>query len=678
MADVLQAASDQLKSSYDDRTSTPANNYTSKALTHGRNTYAEQVHPKRNGQLCDAGRGQPTNRVSFTDLTWLDNALHEDYPMTSPIDVPRPRTERDGGDWVIDNNGMAGEIQESIHRDHTLLEDLIHPHRPSVASHPELTLESAHRRALEEVALPKSAIDAKPLDQGALHKTERYQGSSNLLRIHSEADVRGYDRVTGEPLQRHPGHFAFGLEQQQPIRSLFSSDLLTPVEAQYRRGSSIPEQVASLTSEYTASPITETQTPPGKMDVLPSPVAAFPPFAYPTSLEDSSAWPMPRRQASASGAKSYNLERKPSMRQARRQGSSRRSTSSSASPATTFLSRFAREEATPEPDSAGQQVGDYVLGKQVGYGGFSVVKEAFTLEGGDKICRAAKVVRKQLPGKDEAENDRLQVEFEHEVQLWRCLGHRNILPLIEVYDTDFATFCFTKLTTGGTLFDKVRVNRHGLSRDLARRYAYQLASAIRYLHEDVRIVHRDIKLENCLIDLSDPDTAQDGGNVLLCDFGLAEFATNDDMRRDPSDPYQRATHGPLSHPFSPSEASQSVAGSLQYASPELILSPAGFLSPVVDIWAFGVVIYALLVGDLPFQHVFQPRVRMMILAGEWNIQALEAAQGVVGYEDEVLEFIHGCLNMRSEIRWTIAQVLSSRWLIGMQEMLEEIGGSFKL
>ena len=133
-----------------------------------------------------------------------------------------------------------------------------------------------------------------------------------------------------------------------------------------------------------------------------------------------------------------------------RQGSrsSRRSTSSSISPATAFLSRFAaKEELGPEPDSEGQEVGEYVLGKQVGFGGFSTVREAFTIEGEERICRAVKIVRKQLPGKEENENEQLQAQFEHEVGLWRCLGHRNILPLIEVYVTSHATFCFTKVNT---------------------------------------------------------------------------------------------------------------------------------------------------------------------------------------------------------------------------------------
>ena len=347
------------------------------------------------------------------------------------------------------------------------------------------------------------------------------------------------------------------------------------------------------------------------------------------------------------------------------------------SPATAFLSRFAREEALPEPDSEGQEVGEYVLGKEIGFGGFSTVKEAFTIEGDERVVRAVKVVRKQVAGKDDTANEQLQAEFEHEVGLWRCLAHRHILPLLAVHVTDFATFCFTKLNTGGTLFDLIRNNRQGISQSLARRYSYQLASAVRYLHEDMHVVHRDIKLENCLIDASLPNAARDGGNLMLCDFGLAEFATNQTNRNSP-DPYDDVTDRPTPKNIGPSETTTSIAGSLQYASPELIMSPAGFLSPVVDIWAFGVVVYALLVGDLPFQHSFQPRVQMMILAGEWNQEALKNANGVYGLEDEALDLIHGCLDMNSDERWIIGTVLKSGWLKGCQEMFEEMSESWKL
>ncbi len=682
MAHDYQAKIQSLRTPSDDLTPTPAthtsdshNNDKCATITH-----LEREHSEETGRKGNIGSRQLTSRASDTDLSWLAHAEDTAHAATPPIDVPRPANAREDK-WSLDRYQLQGG--NTLYEDFSPLDQFMKNRRPSISFSPQVILDPGNRRGLEE-PLPKLAVDTKPkglaletksgghtLGQDLAPQAVR----SPLFRTHSEADLNQYDTTTGElilsPRPIH-NHLNRGDHSQY--------SLLQPANHNIAGKGDPPsgDQAASLTSDSTASPvISEVRTPPENMDILLSPISTFPPFAAPHSLEDSSAWPMPRRQQSGSRAKSYTTERKMSMRQVQRRQSSRRSTSSSMSPATAFLSRFAKEELSPEPDSEGQEVGEYVLGKQVGFGGFSTVKEAYTLEGDERICRAAKIVRKLVPGKEETENEQLQAEFEHEVSLWRCLGHRNILPLIEVYDTQFATFCFTKLNTGGTLFDLIRSNRQGLSRDLARRYAYQLASAIRYLHEDVRVVHRDIKLENCLVDISDPESAKDGGNLLLCDFGLAEFITNDTRSNSP-DPYERAADRPPPRNIGPSESSTSIAGSLQYASPELIQSPAGFLSPVVDVWAYGVVVFALLVGDLPFQHVFQPRVQMMILAGEWDTHALETAKSVVGYEDEVLELAHGCLEMESERRWTIAKVLGCRWLQGCQEMLEEVGGGWKL
>ena len=434
------------------------------------------------------------------------------------------------------------------------------------------------------------------------------------------------------------------------------------------------------------------------MDVLLSPISAFPPLT-PFPLEDPSTWPgKVRRQFSASNrANSYNLERKTSFRTSARK-SSRRSTSSSISPATTFLSKFAREDLPPEPDAEGQEVGDYVLGRQAGFGGFSVVREAYTIEGDARVVRAVKIVRRHVINKSEPDNELLQQQFEHEVGLWRCLAHRYILPLFDVHITPFATYCFTKLNTGGTLFDVVKANRKGSDPDVARKYTYQLASAVRYLHEDMRIVHRDIKLENCLIDLSNPDTADNGGTLMLCDFGLAEFYTADRhlQRTSPSGSTSPSISGTL--PVPPSAVSTStkpepsaIAGSLQYASPELIMSPNGVLSTASDIWALGVVVYALLAGDLPFQHMFQPRVQMLILAGEWDEGALfgkrkqsnghdhhDTDEKTMVMEAAAMELVKGCLDMNSLSRWSISKVLGCRWLWGVQEAVEEVGEGWKL
>lgn len=110
------------------------------------------------------------------------------------------------------------------------------------------------------------------------------------------------------------------------------------------------------------------------------------------------------------------------------------------------------------------------------------------------------------------------------------------------------------------------------------------------------------------------------------------------------------------------DETSSIVGSLEYASPELLASPAGLLSPTVDIWAFAVVLYALLVGDLPFRHTFMPRVPMMILKGEWDEEALRTAPAIDGRADDALELLRGCFAMDPQARWTVRHVLDSALL----------------
>lgn len=439
---------------------------------------------------------------------------------------------------------------------------------------------------------------------------------------------------------------------------------------------------------------------------------------------------------------------------------SARSASSSWSPASAFLSRWGRDESVPaaEPDDEGQEIGQnsgYIIGKQLGYGGFSVVKEAHTFQDHVEVVRAVKIVRKQASAASEQKSEKAQQEFEHEINIWRYIKHPRILPLLAVFDTDFAIFCVMQYSTGGSLFDVVAKHRRrnpghassiaspsatsphstsdnpyqhrALPLSHAKHYMAQLVSALRYLHHDVRIVHRDIKLENCLLTastspepsssispgnpLSDhPDSSMTitnaPGNILLCDFGMADFIRPEErdslstspsstsstapIRTHPEDsspnPNPRIGPGPNSANLNP--LSYSFAGSLPYASPELLQSTTPLYEPSADIWAFGVVCYALLVGELPFRHALEARVAGMIESGAWDVRVLKGAvrAGLVDERDgagdddgdgggrggrnvereveDATELVEGCLRMEVERRWDVRKVLRCRFLEG--------------
>jgi serine/threonine protein kinase len=437
------------------------------------------------------------------------------------------------------------------------------------------------------------------------------------------------------------------------------------------------DQVASLTSETTASPaLDEVQTPlEAPSEYMLSPLTATSPVEFPGFSPRLSG---PTRN------KSFRSEigEDGSLRRVSRRSSTRSGRSlSSMSPAASFLARY-KASAAPikpsEPDDEGQGIGynsEYIIGKQIGYGGFSVVKEVTSMEDGKPVIEAVKIVRKQLQEKSEFENDQLQTQFDHEVEIWRFLRHPYILPLIRVYTTDFATFCITKLNKGGTLFDLVRETRRnkkaGLPAHLVKRYTYQLASTLRYLHNDVQVVHRDIKLENCLVDMTVPNADTDGGDILLCDFGMADFIVSD--QRDGPEPHSIGANQNIG----PADTSTSVAGSLQYAAPELFNAPSPVFSPVADIWSFGVVVFALITASLPFNEGLDIKTIAKIHEGRWDEERVRNSEAVKdGGVDDALALLRGCLDLDVEKRWTIHDVLKCAWLRDYAQRFEDVTRSW--
>ena len=99
--------------------------------------------------------------------------------------------------------------------------------------------------------------------------------------------------------------------------------------------------------------------------------------------------------------------------------------------------------------------------------------------------------------------------------LWSKLSHPHLLRMFESFETDDAIFVVMELAKDGPLLDYVLKNGHpGLTESLAKSFFTQIASALQYLHSTMGIVHRDVKLENILVDESSK-------TVKLADFGLS-------------------------------------------------------------------------------------------------------------------------------------------------------------
>ncbi|CAO2655194.1 Nn.00g102580.m01.CDS01 [Neocucurbitaria sp. VM-36] len=550
-------------------------------------------------------------------------------------------------------NGDSGSYDGSVASSRSEEEDIelrFKKRTMSISFNNEVSLEDGNRLGLE-VPVPK------PLRQS--HSRTPESGSySDQEYLEMPYNVRRH-------LQHRVG------ESRYPLLQTTVDDLAKDPEYN--------DQVASLTSETTASPpLEEAQTPlETPSEYMLSPLPATSPIEFPLFS--------PRRNAPPR-TKSYRSEiaEDGSLRRASRRSSGRSGRSlSSMSPAASFLARYKASEAPikpSEPDDEGQGIGydsEYIIGKQIGFGGFSIVKEVTSMEDGKPVVHAVKIVRKLQKEKSELENEQIQTQFDHEVEIWRFLRHPYILPLLRVYTTEFATFCITKLNKGGTLFDLVRDTRRkkkaGLPEHVVKRYAYQMASAMRYLHNDVQVVHRDIKLENVLLDMTAPNAERDGGDVLLCDFGMADFIISD--QRDGPEPHSIGTNQNIG----PADTSTSVAGSLQYAAPELFNAAGPVFSPAADIWAFGVVLFALLTATLPFNDGLDIKTTERIQKGNWSEELIRSAEAVQeGGVDDVLALVRGCLELDVEKRWNVHDILNCAWLRGCEERYENVSRTWLL
>lgn len=313
------------------------------------------------------------------------------------------------------------------------------------------------------------------------------------------------------------------------------------------------------------------------------------------------------------------------------------------SPAMMFLAGFSHSAPVqPSPDAEGQSIRDYILGPVIGHGGFSVIRRASSSSGD---VAAVKIVRRSDLDK-QPDPSLARKRLNHEALIWASLSHEHMLPLFFTEHTPSADFFFTLLCPAGSLYDiLVRDGRPSLPHDDVGMMFRQIVRGIRYLHEIAGYVHRDIKLENVLVD--------EMGVCRISDFGLTRRigqVDDDDPLDEADEPSEIHRHHSTSHtsrttkstlhphlslrhhtprrhrlstaiggdipPVHPAHAFQE--GSLPYASPELLqpqTTRCNGANPAQDIWALGVLLYALLTGRLPFSDSFEPRLQMKILHG---------------------------------------------------------------
>lgn len=207
---------------------------------------------------------------------------------------------------------------------------------------------------------------------------------------------------------------------------------------------------------------------------------------------------------------------------------------------------------------------------------------------------AIKLIRRDSVGS----NPTRLAKIYREVSILRGVSHPNIVRLHEMTETERHIGIVLEYASGGELFDYILTHRY-LKDNAARRLFAQLVSGVGYLHKK-GIVHRDLKLENLLLDRN--------RNIIITDFGFANtFDPNDELTEeeelglgDREFVKRIGLDKKKSNGMRKGDLMQTSCGSPCYAAPELVVSDSLYTGRKVDVWSCGVILYAMLAGYLPF------------------------------------------------------------------------------
>jgi serine/threonine protein kinase len=209
--------------------------------------------------------------------------------------------------------------------------------------------------------------------------------------------------------------------------------------------------------------------------------------------------------------------------------------------------------------SIGETVGPYKITRYIGQGGTATIFRAHQTNVDREV--ALKVIHPALK-----EDQTFVARLKREAHIIAKLNHPNIVTLYDFLEFDGLPCLVLQYIEGKTLRDLIR--ERTLSPQLIRKIIRSVGEALEYAHTH-GILHRDVKPSNILIDQDE--------RIYLTDFGLARIATN-----------------------SESTMSQDmIIGSPQYVSPEQAKSEP--VDARTDVYSFGIVIYEMLTGRVPFQ-----------------------------------------------------------------------------
>jgi len=209
----------------------------------------------------------------------------------------------------------------------------------------------------------------------------------------------------------------------------------------------------------------------------------------------------------------------------------------------------------------GKKILHYDIKEKLGEGGMGIVYLAEDTKLKRKV--AIKFLPPHISSSDE-EQKRLEIE----AQAAASLNHPSIATIYSIEESNDQNFIVMEYIEGEELKSSVGAHHDApLSLDIIIQYAVQIAEGLQAAHES-GVVHRDIKSSNIML--------TDKGRIKIMDFGLAKFRGSVQVTK-----------------------AGTTLGTAAYMSPEQ--ARGDDIDPRTDIWSFGVVLYEMLTGQLPFK-----------------------------------------------------------------------------
>ena len=252
-------------------------------------------------------------------------------------------------------------------------------------------------------------------------------------------------------------------------------------------------------------------------------------------------------------------------------------------------------------------ISNYAFLEVIGEGAFSHVYRAIHLP--TKLPVAIKVIEKcDFPAD----------KFERELQILKGIVHPFCVSFYEYIETEKTYMLVMEFIQGQNLLDYLN-NRDVLPEFVVRHFFCQIVSAVDYLHNVARFIHRDLKVENVMIDRFN--------NIRLIDFGLGNSIAEG------------------------SQMFTTACGSAGYASPELLRGEP--YTTKADIWSLGIILFALSTGMLPFEdNNIKRLVNRIVLTQPVYPDELDP---------ELVDLMRHMMNKDPDTRYTIDQIIAHPW-----------------